>query len=437
MIIIDNALKAREARGEPIRVGMIGAGFMGAGLANQMVNSVVGMRLVAISNRHVERAAAAYRDAGVAPTTVASQGQLEDAIRAKRPAVTEDAMLLCRSEQIDVLIDVTGAVEFGAHAVLEAFAHRKHVVLMNAELDATVGPILQTYANKAGVILTACDGDQPGVQINLHRYVTGLGLIPRLMGNIKGLQDRYRTPTTQKAFAERWGQNPSMVTSFADGSKISFEQAIVANATGMTVAKRGMLGFDHSGHVDELTTRYDIDELRSLGGIVDYVVGSKPSPGVFCLAEHTDPKQRHYLNLYKLGEGPLYSFYTPWHLCHFEVPNTVARVALFNDAAGVPLGGAYVEVCALAKRDLRAGEVLDDYGEYMTYGEAERADVMRRDRLLPEGIVAGCRLKRAIAKDEAITYDDVELPAGRLVDRLRAEQDAVFAPTPQSVRASA
>lgn len=428
MIIVDNALRAREAAGNPIRVGMVGAGFMGRGLTNQIVNSVVGMRLVAISNRHVEKGVRAYSEAGVEPVVVESQGALEDAIRGGRPAVTEDAMHLCRSGQIDVLVDVTGAVEFGAHVVLEAFAHGKHVILMNAELDATIGPILQSYARKAGVILTACDGDQPGVEINLFRYVKGLGLIPRLMGNIKGLQDRYRNPTTQEGFAKRWGQNPSMVTSFADGSKVSFEQAIVANATGMRVARRGMLGYDHTGHVDELTTRYDLDMLRELGGIVDYVVGAKPNPGVFCLAEHTDPKQRHYLNLYKLGEGPLYSFYTPWHLCHFEVPNTVARVVLFGDAAGVPLGGSMVEVCATAKRDLKAGEILDDYGHYMTYGEAENADVMRRERLLPEGIVDGCRLKRNVPKDQVLTYDDVDLPPGRLVDRLRDEQDALFAP---------
>ena len=286
MIIVDQALKAREATGKPIRVGMIGSGFMGRGLANQIINSVVGMRLVAISNRNIGKAVRGYTEAGVTPTVVSSQRALDDAIRAGKPAVSEDAMLLCRSGQIEILIDVTGAVEFGAHVVLEAFTHQKHVILMNAELDATVGPILQTYARKAGVLLTACDGDQPGVEINLFRYVKGLGLIPRLMGNIKGLQDRYRNPTTQEGFAKRWGQNPSMVTSFADGSKVSFEQTIVANATGMRVAKRGMLGWDHTGHVDELTTRYDLDMLREFGGIVDYVVGAKPNPGVFCLAEH-------------------------------------------------------------------------------------------------------------------------------------------------------
>lgn len=437
MYILDNALRAREAQGNPIRVGLIGAGFMARGLTNQIVNSFVGMRLVAIYNRHVEKALRAYEEAGMEPVEVTTQAALEDAIRAGKHAVSADWSLLTRSEQIDILVDVTGAVEFGCHAVLDAFAHGKHVILMNAELDATVGPILQTYARKAGVILTACDGDQPGVEINLFRYVKGLGLIPRLMGNIKGLQDPYRTPTTQLGFAKKWGQNPSMVTSFADGSKVSFEQSIVANATGMRVARRGMLGFEHKGHVDELTTRYDLDMLRELGGVVDYVVGASPNPGVFCLAEHTDPKQRHYLNLYKLGEGPLYSFYTPWHLCHFEVPNTVARVVLFGDTAGVPLGGSMVEVCATAKRDLKAGEVLDDYGHYMTYGEAENADVMRRERLLPEGIVEGCRLKHDVPKDQTLTYDDVELPAGRLVDRLRAEQEMTFAPSPTPISASA
>ena len=97
---------------------------------------------------------------------------------------------------------------------------------------------------------------------------------------------------------------------------------------------------------------------------------------------------------------------------------------LFGDAAGRPLGASTVEVCATAKRDLKAGEILDDYGHYMTYGEAENADVMRRERLLPEGIVEGCRLLRDVPKDQTLTYDDVQLPEGRLVDKLRDEQEA-------------
>jgi predicted homoserine dehydrogenase-like protein len=352
----------------------------------------------------------------------ATQGEVEDAIRKGKPVVTEDALLLARSEQIDVLVDVTGSVEFGARVIFEAFQHQKDVVLMNAEIDATIGPILQVYAERYGRVLSACEGDEPGVQMNLYRWVKGLGLIPRVMGNVKGLQDPYRNPATQRGFAERWGQNPAMVTSFADGSKISFEQAIVANATGFQVKSRGMSrGLEYRGDVMNIGSLYDIEEARRLGGIVDYVVGT-PLTKVYCLAEHVDPKQRHYLNLYKMGEGPLYSFFIPYHLVHFEAPNAIARVALFRDSVAKPLGGPVVEVCAVAKRDLKAGEILDDYGMYMTYGEAVNADEMSRGRYLPEGLVEGCRVLKNLSKDSVITYDDVALPPGRIGDQLRAEQ---------------
>src|SRR6476620_11669852 len=166
---------------------------------------------------------------------------------------------------------------------------------------------------------------------------------------------------------------------------------------------------------------YDIDEVRQLGGIMDYVVGT-PLTKVYVLAEHTDPKQQVYLNLYKMGEGPLYSFFIPHHLVHFEVPNAIARVVLFRDSVAPPLAGPVVEVCAVAKRDLKSGEILDDYGMYMTYGEAVNVDEMSRQQYLPEGLVEGCMVKRDITKDTVLTYGDVELPPNRLADRLRAEQ---------------
>jgi predicted homoserine dehydrogenase-like protein len=423
MIILDRALKAREEQGKPIRVGMIGAGFMAKGLANQIVNGVRGMRLAAIYNRHAQKAFDAYRYAGIENVVSAdTQAALDDAIQQRRAVVAEEWMSICRSPDIDVLVEVTGSVEFGAHIILKAFEYGKPVVLMNAEVDATIGPILRIYAQKHGVILSACEGDEPGVQMNLVRWVKGLGLIPRVIGNVKGLQDNYRNPTTQKAWAERWGQNVSMVTSFADSSKVSFEQAIVANATGFGVKSRGMSrGQAYNGSMMEIQKLYDIEELRALGGIVDYTVGPSMVK-VFCLAEHPDPKQRDYLKLYKMGEGPLYPFWIPYHLPHFEVPNAIARVVLFGDEVAPPLGGPVVEVCAVAKRDLNTGEVLDGIGMFMTYGEAANAEEMCTQRYLPEGLVEGCRLIHDIAKDQVITYDDVELPPGRLADRLRAEQ---------------
>jgi predicted homoserine dehydrogenase-like protein len=299
---------------------------------------------------------------------------------------------------------------------------------MTAALAGPPGPLNKARADAAGVVYTNVDGDQPGVEMNLWRFVKGIGLRPVLCGNIKGLQDPYRTPATQAGFAKQWGQKPSMVTSFADGTKISFEQAIVANATGMTVARRGMHGFTVAGGtpIMEAARLYDADELMAGPGVVDYVVGASPGPGVFVLGTIEHPRQRHYLNLYKLGEGPLYCFYTPYHLCHFEAPTTIARAALFGDAAIAPIAGPLVEVVALAKRDLGAGETIDELGGYDVYGEAETAATTARDGLLPIGVAVGATLRRRVPKDQVLTYADVELPAGRLVDALRIEQAARF-----------
>ncbi|BBG04100.1 MULTISPECIES: NAD(P)H-dependent oxidoreductase [Pseudonocardia] len=426
MLILDTALAKRAAENRPIRVGLVGAGFMGRGLVNQIVNSTPGMDVVAIANRTVPTAARAYTEAGLEPVEVSGTAEVEAAIAKGTPAVLGDAFALLAAENIDVLVDVTGAVEFGARVTVAAIERGLPVVTMNAELDGTVGPLLAEKARQAGVVLTGADGDQPGVQANLLRFVKGIGITPLVAGNIKGLQDEYRNPTTQKGFAEKWGQDPYMVTSFADGTKVSFEQAIVANAFGFTVGKRGMYGRDHAGHVDELTGVYDVEELRELGGVVDYVVGAKPGPGIYVLGTHDDPKQQHYLNLYKLGEGPLYSFYTPYHLCHFEVPNTIVRAVDFADAALTPPGAQRVDVVATAKRDLKAGHTLDGLGGYDSYGVAEASPVTRSERLLPMGVAEGGVLTRDVAKDEVLTYDDVTLPPGRLIDVLREEQVKLF-----------
>lgn len=429
MILIDTALQRRQDAGNPIRVGMVGAGFMARGIALQIANVVPGMELVAIANRHMEGAVRAYNEAGVADTrAIATVEDLEDAIARGQHAVTDDAMLLCRADGIDAVLEVTGAIEFGAHVALEAIKHGKHVLAMNAELDGTLGPILKTYADRAGVIYSNTDGDQPGVIMNLYRFVKGIGVKPVLCGNIKGLQDPYRNPTTQASFAAQWKQKPHMVTSFADGSKISFEQAIVANATGMRVGKRGMFGptVESGTPLQEVVDLYPLDVVLDGPGIVDYVVGAAPGPGVFVLGTHDHPMQQHYLNLYKLGEGPLYCFYTPYHLCHFEVHNSIARAVLFDDPVLTPLAGPLVDVVATAKVDLEAGQELDGVGYYMTYGQCENSDVVHAERLLPMGLAEGCTLRRDIAKDTVLTYDDVELPPGRLCDKLRAEQDERF-----------
>ncbi len=430
MIIVDTALKKRQEEGNLIRVGMIGAGFMGRGIALQICKHVSGMELVAIYNRTIEKAELAYTQADIENVKkTESKNQLEDNIRNNFYTITENPDIICEAEGIDAIIEVTGTIEEASRLILKAIDNKKHVIMMNAEVDGTVGSILKTYADKAGVILTFADGDQPGVEMNLYRFVKSIGVKPVLCGNIKGLHDPYRNPTTQQAFAKKWKQQPHMVTSFADGTKISFEQAIVANGTGMRVAKQGMHGpsVEPGTHLKDIANElYPLDDLIKGPGIVDYVVGAEPGPGVYVLGTQDNPIQQHYLNLYKLGEGPLYLFYTPYHLCHFEVPLSVARAVIFNDAVLSPLAGPMVEVVAVAKTDLQKGATLDGLGYYMTYGECANADEARKKNLLPIGIAGGCVLTRDIKKDKTLTYDDVVLPEGRLCDKLREEQDKFF-----------
>ena len=429
MVILDTALAKRQSDNNPVKVALVGAGFMGRGIVLQIANSVPGMELVAIFNRTTEGAKRAYREAGIEDFEVVNnQADLEHRIAKGKYSIVEDPFLLCKAENIEVIIEVTGAVEFSSRIVFEAIQNKKHVVIMDAELDGTVGAILKVYADKAGVVITNADGDQPGVEMNLFRFVKSIGVKPVLCGNIKGLQDPYRNPTTQEGFAKKWGQNPAMVTSFADGTKISFEQAIVANATGMTIGRRGMFGptLPSGTPLKEVMDKYPLEALLSGPGIVDYVVGAEPGPGVFVLGTHDHPKQQHYLNLYKLGEGPLYLFYTPYHLCHFEVPLTAARAALFNDAAITPLGAPLVEVVATAKINLKAGETIDGIGCYMTYGQCETAEITAEQQLLPMGLAEGCVLTRDIQRDQVITYADVIIPKGRFCDKLRQEQNEYF-----------
>ena len=425
MIIVDKALEEREAAGRPIRVGLVGAGALGAGVARQYVTAARGQRLVAISNRTLDRAADAYTRAGAdTPTVVSSVAELDDAIRRSAPAITDDPTLLVESEGIDAIIEATGTTEFGATVALGAIDHGKHVFL-NAELEATVGPILAARASRHGLVVSSLDGDQPGTQMNLVRFVRGAGFEPLLCGNIKGLQDHRRTPDTQVEFAAKYGLNPRMATSFADGTKISFEQAVVALSTGFGVAQRGMLGYAHDGHIDDMVDRYDVDELRELGGIVDYALGPRPAPGVFVFAAQSDPRQREYMDFFKMGPGPLYSFYVPYHLAHMEAPSSVARAVLFGDAVTAP-SYTTVEVITVAKRDLRAGEVLDGVGGFLTYGQCEAGAVLRSEDLLPMGLSEGCRLARDVPRDTAIARADVSVPPGRLIDTLRSEQDRTF-----------
>lgn len=424
MILVDKALAKRHEDGNPIRVAMVGAGYSGRNIAYQIIRSFPGLRLVAISNRSLSKARDAFTAAGVTEIReVESSNALEQAISEKRPAITDNPDVLCEAQGIEAIIEATGTIEFGAGVVLRAVKNGKHIILMNVELDATLGPVLKTYADKAGVIYSNTDGDEPGVAMNMLRFVRSIGLKPVVAGNLKGLYDPYRTPETQQDFAKSHNQKATTMTSFADGTKLSMELAVLANATGFGVGKRGMYG-PALDHVNDSSKFYS-DKLVE-GGMVDFLVGAAPGNGAFVLGYSKDPVKAAYLKYLKMGEGPLYTFYTPFHLPQLEIPLTVARAVLFGDATVTPLGPPACDAIAIAKRDLKAGEILDGLGGFTCYALIDNYRLSRQEQLLPMGVSEGCKLKRDVSKDRAVTYEDVELPEGRLCDKLRKEQHEHF-----------
>jgi predicted homoserine dehydrogenase-like protein len=425
MFIVDTALERRQQDGNPIRIGMVGAGYMGQGMAAVIERNMVGMRVVAIANRTVENAERAFADAGVTDfVQLTDQDAVDSALARGGRVVTSDPQLLCRAPEIEAIIECTGEVEQGAHTVTEAIANRKHVMLMNAELDATVGPILKVLADRAGVVITNADGDEPSVAMNMFRFVKSIGYRPVLAGNVKGFLDHHRNPDTQKGFADAHGQRPFMVTSFADGTKLSLEATTLANATGFKVTKPGMEG-RRLAHVRDLIDCYDPKELLAQG-VVDYVLGAEPGSGAFVIGYNDDPQLMPYMSYFKMGDGPLYMFYRPFHLTHLEAPLSVARAVLFGDASIAPAGAPVCEVATIAKRDMEPGEELDGIGGYNCYGLIDNIENTRMDDTLPIGLAAGARLTRPVGKDQPIRNADVVLPAGRLIDKLRAEQAAHF-----------
>lgn len=423
MVIVDTALQKRENQGNLLQVGLVGAGFISSGLVNQIERYIPGMRVAAIANRTINKATKCFIDAGIQDiSTVTDSESIDLNVEFNRYSVCQDPAILCASSKIDIIVEVTGTIDFGAQVVLTAISYKKPILLFNPELDATLGPILKHYADQAGVIYSQSDGDQPGVIMNKYRFVKGLGLTPLVCGNIKGFLDVYKNPSDMADYAKKVNNSVNMITSFTDGTKVNFEQANVANSTGMGVMKRGMSAHRSTKHIDHLTSFYDVDYLLESGGIVDYIVGPKPSPGVYVFGTTEDPMIRDYLKYLKMGKGPLYSFYTPYHLCNLEIPNSIARVAHFMDPVMVPAGEPVVEVVSVAKRDLKAGETLDGIGGYTCYGECENAELRRQENLLPIGLADNVVLKKDVKQDRALTFDDIDIPDDRLTFKLYQKQ---------------
>jgi predicted homoserine dehydrogenase-like protein len=418
---VDTALREREASGRPVRVGMIGAGATGRAIALQLGTPAPGIRLVAIANRTLAHGERAFREAGITEwSRVDSFAKAEAEIARGRAVLTEDPTVLTACGAIDLLLEVTGTVEPAAHVVLDAFDHGKHVVIVNAEIDSLLGPILKVKADQAGVVITNTDGDEPGVAMTLYRYLRSLGLRPVAAGNLKGMVDYYRNPDTQRAFAEKNDQDARKVTSFADATKLSMETTVLANATGFHAGRRGMYG-PACKHVREMAQLLPAEQMLA-SGLVDYALGAEPHTGAFVIVHEDSQLKKAQLAYYKLGDGPFYVFYTPFHLPHIQIASTIGRAAILADPTVTPLAGPVCEVVTVAKRNLKAGERLDGVGGYCSYGLIDNTASARRIDALPISLSEGCVLRRDVAKDEVVALNDVDLPGGRLTDTLWSEQ---------------
>ena len=422
---VDTALQEREASGRPIRVGMVGAGATGRAIALQLATPVPGIRLVAVANRTPQHAERALQEAGFAKWDHAESARsAEGSIARGVPIITEDSSVLTACDAVDVLVEVTGTIEAAAAVVLDAFEHGKHVVLVNAELDSLLGPILKAKADQAGVVLTHTDGDEPGVAMTLLRYLRTLGLRIVAAGNIKGMVDYYRTPETQQAFAIRNDQDPRKVTSFADATKLSMEATVLSNATGFRVGRRGMYG-PACSDVREIANLLPAEQMLD-AGLVDYALGAAPHTGAFVIAYEDSPLKKVQLAYYKLGDGPFYVFYTPFHLPHIQIASTIGRAVIHRDATVAPIAGPVCEVVTVAKRNLRAGERFDGVGGFCSYGLIDNADAARSAAALPIGLSEGRVLRRDVLKDEVLSFDDVDAVPGGVVETLWREQNGLW-----------
>lgn len=424
---LNDHLRAREEAGNPIKLALVGAGQMGSGMVSQMERMMKGIRAMAVADILLDRAISAYKEAGVSKDdiVVTTDRQIaEETLQKGKRVATTDALLLTRLSPIEVVVEATGVPEVGAKVAFDAILNHKHVVMLNVEADVTVGYILRRMADAAGVVYTVSAGDEPGATKELYDFAQAMGF--RIVAAGKGKNnplDREATPDKLSAEAASKGMSAKMLTAFVDGTKTMVEMTALANATGLVPDVRGM-----HGPVATVERLPEIFCLKSQGGIldhegvVDYALGSV-APGVFVVVTTDQKAVIKDLQYLKVGPGPNWVFYRPYHLANLETPLSAARAVLLGETTIATVHKPVAEAITIAKRDLKAGEKLDGIGQYTIYGSIEKAEIAAKEKLLPIGLAEGAVLKTDVPKGEPITYDQVELDYTSMIVHLRALQD--------------
>ncbi len=420
-------LNHREVQGKPVRIGLIGCGEMGTDIVVQ-TSRMRGIKVVAIAERAPTTAFKALdlvATGGGHHKAANSTNAINAAIESGCVAVTEDPQALCRSGLIDVVVDATGVPEAGARFGLEAITQGKHLVMMNVEADVTVGPILKRHADQSGVVYSLGAGDEPSACMELIELATAMG--HDIVAAGKGKNNPLNcdaVPIDYEAEARARNMNPRMLVEFVDGSKTMVEMAAIANATGLVPDIPGMHGPCASR--DELSS---VLIPTSQGGVlsdrgrVDFSIGPGVAPGVFVIIEADHPRILERMRDLKMGPGPFFTLFRPFHLTSLEVPLTCARAVLYGTADMAPRQSLTAEVCAVAKKDLKPGETLGQIGEYSYRAMIYRADDARTRRAIPCGLLNQAKIQAVIRKGDLITHDNAQINTSTPLAQLRSKQD--------------
>ena len=435
-------LLQRAAENRPIRIGLIGAGKFGSMYLAQIPRTpgvhLVGIADLSPANAHSNLARVGWQAERLNATS------LDDAVRQGTTHVGDDWQSLVRHPAVDVIVECTGSPLHAVDHILEAFAHRKHVVNVTVEADAFCGPLLATRAQLAGVVYSLAFGDQPALICDLVDWARTCGFPVVAAGRGHKWLPHFceSTPETVWGYygltaeqAERGGLNPKMFNSFLDGSKPSIESTAVSNATGLGVPSNGLLyppasvedipfvtrPISEGGVLERKGMVEVISSLETDGRKIPYdirmgvwvTVEAETDYIKNCFEEynaHTDPSGR-YFTLYKR-----------WHLIGLEVGVSVASVALRNEPTGVATGWN-ADVVATAKRDLKPGDMLDGEGGYTVWGKLLPATTSKQMGGVPLGLAHGVKVLRPVAKGQSLTWDDVAMDTNTQAYKIRREME--------------
>ncbi|UFT98600.1 NAD(P)-dependent oxidoreductase [Radiobacillus kanasensis] len=429
MLGINRLLKQLADEGNYIKVGLVGAGQMGRGMISQ-IEKMKGMRVVITADINVDNARKAYQLAGLSEEKIKQSSDEIEAtsfIKQDGVVITNQIDLVTSIEAVDVVVDATGIPDVGATIAYQAIQNRKHIVMLNVETDVTVGPILKSMADAAGVVYTGSAGDEPGAIMELYDFADAMGFNIVTVG--KGKNNKLNleaNPASAEEEAKQKGSSSKMLASFQDGTKTMVEMTAVANAIGFLPDVAGMHG--PSASVEELPTLLIPKEaggILSNEKVVEYVNGV--APGVFVIFTSDQEEVHHELQYLKLGEGPYYVLYRPYHLASLETPLSIAKAYFDQQPTIAPWCGVVAETVTVAKKDLAEGEALDGIGGFTVYGKILSKDDAISKQALPLGLVdRHVVMKRPVKKGEIITYDVIEHKQETTIWNLRSLQDRLI-----------